>query len=324
MTAVLGDKFGGDERIIALDWRSAPPAWARQGVVAVGNFDGVHRGHAALIGQASNLALAVNGPVVAITFNPHPLQLLAPERFQPALTTADDRAHLLRAARVDAVAVLKTDAELLNLSPEAFFQEVLIQRFQAKGIVEGFNFRFGHDRAGSVDLLRELCERSGIPFRVVEPFALGATTVSSSKVRDALMAGDVSGARTLLGRSYSLRGIVGTGAKRGRTIGFPTANLEHVETIVPRQGVYAVTVLVHGVGIKFDGAANVGPNPTFGENARKLEVHLLDFSGDLYGQSLTVWFHQRLRDTRRFNGPAELVEQMNRDVEEVRRLLPRV
>jgi riboflavin kinase/FMN adenylyltransferase len=312
MTAPHRSKFAEAAHI---DWRDPPPAEAQGGVVAVGNFDGVHLGHAALISQAREL----DSPVTAITFDPHPLKILAAERFQPPLTTAADRACFLREVGADAVVILRTTPDLLSLGPADFFQEILVKRFGARGIVEGFNFRFGRDRAGDLDLLRQLCAGQSMPLHVAEPFALNGVVVSSSRVRDALLAGDMVTAASLMGRQYLVRGVVGTGAKRGRTIGFPTANLEAIETLLPAEGVYAVRACVEDTN--FPGAANIGPNPTFGESARKIEVHLIGFSGDLYGKLLRVEFVERLRETRKFAGVDELVEQLRRDVEQARSLI---
>jgi riboflavin kinase / FMN adenylyltransferase len=185
-------------------------------------------------------------------------------------------------------------------------------------MVEGYNFRFGKDRAGSNDTLRTLCAAADIEFREVAAFTLDGRPVSSSRVRDALARGDVAGAADLLARPYRLSGVVGTGARRGRTIGFPTANLERIETLVPAEGVYAVSVTA-ATGV-FDGAAHIGANATFGEHVRTVEVHLLDFEGDLYGQVLAVDFMARLRGTHKFAGVEALVEQMRRDVAEARRI----
>lgn len=281
--------------------------------MAVGNFDGVHRGHAELVRQVRQLAETVGGPATIITFDPHPLQLLAPERFQPQLTTVDDRAMFLLNVGADAVGVLQTDAELLGLTPETFFSRILIDGFQAKGIVEGFNFRFGRNRAGSIDTLRDMCGRQKIPFRIVEPFEWNGVLVSSSRVRGALDAGEVRSAADLMNRRYSVIGLVVEGAKRGRTIGFPTANLDLVQTLLPKEGVYSVQA--HTSSGSFPAAANIGPNPTFGEHARKIEVHLIGFDGDLYGSNLRVEFVERLRETRKFANVGDLVEQMKRDIE---------
>jgi riboflavin kinase/FMN adenylyltransferase len=297
--------------------QSAPPA-VRGGFVAVGNFDGVHLGHASLIATARDIA-DPGGPVVALTFNPHPLALLSPERYMPPLTTMPERARVLQTIGVDHVAIMKTTHELLSLSPIEFFGGVLGQSLAARGVVEGFNFRFGRNREGSNQTLLGFCHDTGMKFREVSAFELDGKPVSSSRVRDAIVAGDVTAATTLLNRPYRITGTVVTGAKRGRTIGFPTANLEEVETLLPAVGVYAVRAMTT-MG-PFAGAANIGPNPTFGEDARKVEVHLLDFAGDLYGQSMSVDFVARLRDTQKFTSVLTLSEQMTRDVEQARRIL---
>lgn len=307
MTFGVQDKFG------VLEWRDDIPASVRGSVVSVGNFDGVHLGHCELIRRAGELATDIGRSVTIVTFDPHPLQLLAPERFQPQLTNLEDRVDFLLSNGAHAVVVIHTDRDLLNLTPHDFFRHILIKQLAAKGIVEGFNFRFGHDRSGSVDTMRDLCASERIPFRVVEPFMIDDVVVSSSRVRDALVAGDVRAATRWLNRAYAIRGTVIEGAKRGRTIGFPTANLGDVPTILPGEGVYAVRVSVDDT--LWPGAANIGPNPTFGDNARKIEIHLIGFVDDLYGRSLKVEFIQRLRETRKFNSVDELIAQMQLDVQ---------
>jgi riboflavin kinase/FMN adenylyltransferase len=304
--------------IDTFSWDQDPPAFARGGAVAIGNFDGVHRGHAALLTELRRAADGVEGPAVAVTFDPHPLQLLRPEQFLPLLTTPADRAELLTAYGADHVLLLRTTPELLRLTAEEFFTRVLLERLAARAVVEGPNFGFGRNREGNIDTLAELCERHGLTLTVAAPLLQGGVVVSSSRVRSALMQGDVRQAAELLGRPYLMRGVVGTGQRRGQALGFPTANLGQVPTVIPGDGVYAVRVL--HAGKVWPGAANVGPNPTFGESARKVEVHLIGFKGDLYGQPLAVDFVDRLRDTRPFGGVAELVEQLRRDVEQARKL----
>jgi riboflavin kinase/FMN adenylyltransferase len=284
----------------------------RNGAVAVGNFDGVHLGHAALVTELQRLARNVSGPAVCVTFDPHPIALLAPERLLPRLTTIADRVELLRSAGADAVVVLPTTHELLNLEPRQFLDTVLGNRLSAKAVVEGFNFRFGRDRAGSNEYLANWCRERNVEFAIVPPFQCNGVTVSSSRVRDALVKGDVAAASELLGRPYRLRGTVGVGAKRGQTLGFPTANLENPLTLVPGDGVYAARAILAD-GDAWPAAVNVGPNPTFGEQGRKVEAHLIGFSGDLYGQELAIDFVARLRETRRFANPDELVRQLNDD-----------
>ncbi|MBX9625328.1 MAG: bifunctional riboflavin kinase/FAD synthetase [Gemmataceae bacterium] len=296
-----------------LDWTGGPPPGFARGAVTVGNFDGVHRGHRELVAVAARWAKRVGGPAVAVTFDPPPYQVLVPDAPpRPPLTTLADRAELLHAAGADRVVVLRTTAELLGLPPEEFVSRVLVRLLGARAVVEGYDFRFGRGRAGDTAALRRLCAAAGIGFEEVPPLADGGEPVSSSRVRAAIVAGDVAKAAGLLGRPYRIAGTVVGGAKRGRTIGFPTANLGDVPTVVPGTGVYAVRATADGA--TWPAAANVGPNPTFGEDTRKIEAHLIDFAGDLYGQGMTVEFVQKLRDTRPFAGPAELVEQLRRDV----------
>jgi len=251
----------------------------------------------------------------------HPLQLLRPDQFQPLLTTATDRADLLRACGADHVLLLRTTAAFLRLSAAEFFHQVLQERLAAQAVVEGVNFGFGRNRDGTIETLSSLCRQARIALTIVPPVLLDGQPVSSSRIRNALERGAVREAADLLNRPYRLRGTVGSGRQRGRTIGFPTANLEGVETLLPGDGVYAVRV--HRGDVTWPGAANIGPNPTFGESARKVEVHLIGFQGDLLGQTLVVDFLERLRDTRPFASVAELVGQLHRDVEDARRILVR-
>jgi riboflavin kinase / FMN adenylyltransferase len=304
---------------VHLDWSEYPPQPLTGGAVTIGNFDGVHRGHQALVATTRSLAERVGGPAVVVTFDPPPHQVLHPGSERPPLTTIPQRAELLHALGADHVVVLRTSLSLLALSPEAVFEDLLARQIGAQGIVEGYDFRFGRGRAGTNDTLRELCRAANIAFEEVPQLTLNGEPVSSSRVRSALEKGDVARGAALLNRNYQIEGLVIAGAKRGRTIGFPTANLGDVPTVLPGNGVYAVRARVEG-GV-WNAAANIGPNPTFGEDARKIEVHLIDFAGDLYGKSVFVEFVARLRDTRPFSGVAELVEQLRADVAAARQLL---
>ncbi|HEV3436530.1 MAG TPA: bifunctional riboflavin kinase/FAD synthetase, partial [Gemmata sp.] len=304
---------------VTLDWAAYPPPQFLGGAVTVGNFDGVHLGHRALVAAARAQADLLGGPAVAVTFDPPPHQLLYPGPIRPPLTTLSERAELLNAASADHVVILRTSPALLALSPEAFFEDVLVRQLGAKAVVEGPDFRFGRNRAGSNDMLRKLCIAVGIAFEEVSQLRYRGEPVSSSRVRAAILRGEVEFATELLARPYRITGTVVTGAKRGRTIGFPTANLSDVPTVLPGNGVYAVRAMVDEQ--KYPAAANIGPNPTFGEEAQKIEVHLIEFSGDLYGKSLAVEFIARLRDTRPFGGVAELVEQLNQDVAVAKRVV---
>jgi len=306
---------------VSLEWSAYPPPEFRGGVVTVGNFDAVHLGHQSLVAAARTLAGRVGGPAVVVTFNPTPHQVLHPDPGppRPPITTLTDRAELLQKAGADHVIILRTSPALLALSPEAFFEDLLVRQLGARGVVEGHDFRFGRGRAGTNDTLRALCAGAGFAFEEMAQLTYQNEPVSSSRVRAAIVGGELELATELLARPYRIAGTVVAGAKRGRTIGFPTANLDHVPTVLPGNGVYAVRAEVDGR--IWPAAANIGPNPTFGEDARKVEVHLIDFSGDLYGKAMSVEFIVRLRETKPFAGVTELTEQLKQDVEHASRVL---
>jgi riboflavin kinase/FMN adenylyltransferase len=258
-------------------------------------------------------AHAVGGPAVAVTLEPHPRALLQPDLVVPPLTTLADRVDWLHQMGADHVVILHTTAELLGLSASGFFTHVIQENLAPRVIVEGHNFGFGHGREGNVTTLEQMCAPAGIQLVVVGPVVIDGVEVSSSRIRAALLDGDIATATHLLGRPYRLHGTVIVGQQRGRSLGFPTANLGQIENLLPADGVYAVRALVDGKA--WAGAASLGPNPSFGENARKVETHLLDFQGDLYGQPLVLDFIQRLRDVRTFASLAELLVQIRQDVE---------
>lgn len=288
----------------------------RGGAVSIGNFDGVHRGHARIVEQVRSQAALLGGPSIVFTFDPHPVRLLRPEKVPPPLTWTDRKAELLSELGVDALVVYPTDEHLLSLEPAAFFHEIVVERLGARAIVEGPNFFFGKDRAGNIDVLRALCDEASITLQVVEPLVAGDAYVSSSRIRDLILAGDVRDAAGLLTRPYRIRGMVTHGSARGAKIGFPTANIDAIDTILPKIGVYA------GRAITSEGtwptAVNIGPNPTFGDDALKVEAHLIGYSESLYGQPLEVDFLARVRDTRGFASVEELQEQLKQDIEAAR------
>lgn len=299
------------------------PGRARGAYVTIGKFDGVHRGHVQLISELRRKAKAAGAPAMVVTFDPHPAALLRPEAAPVPLLWPDREFKLLKEAGADEVAVFRTGPWLLGLSAREFFDQVIINQFGTKGMVEGPNFFFGRDRAGDVRILGEWCAEAGIELEVAEPLLDGGVMVSSSRIRAALGEGDAAEARRLLGRPHRLRGIVSHGAGRGAGIGVPTANLVEVDTLIPADGVYAAIAYVPGSGSgeapqAWPAACNIGPNPTFGEQIRKVEAHLIDFQGDLYGQVVELDLLKRLRPTRAFAGLDDLLEQIHRDIDQTR------
>jgi len=289
----------------------------RGGAVAIGNFDGVHRGHARIAQRLIERAREVHGPAVVFTFDPHPVRILRPEAVPPPLTWTDRKAQLLAELGVDAVIAYPTDEAFLALSAEAFFDHVVRERLNARAMVEGPNFFFGHDRAGTTDVLRQLCDEVGIPLQIVEPLRAGDEFVSSSRIRRLVAAGEVAAARELLTGPYRIRGMVTHGVGRGAKIHYPTANVDAVDTLLPATGVYAGRVYVDA-GV-WPAAINIGPNPTFGEAVLKVEAHLIDFDESLYGCALEVDFLARLRDIHPFESVEALQEQLALDVEAARK-----
>ncbi|HEY0980752.1 bifunctional riboflavin kinase/FAD synthetase [Schlesneria sp.] len=288
------------------------PECYRGGIVSIGNFDGVHRGHQLMLRTLVSQARAAGVPAVVLTFDPHPIELLRPEAAPPRLTSMSYRAELLQKFGVDTVIVLPTTRQFLTLTAEEFFHSIVQTQLQACGLVEGPNFYFGRNREGNIDVLRQLCSRHQLTLEVVEPEIVNDKLVSSSVIRGLVNDGNVAEAGRLLGHLYRMEGTVVTGAQRGRTLGFPTANLAELETLAPANGVYAATTTIDGTS--WAAAVNIGPNPTFGEAARKIEVHLLDYSGDLYGRRIAISFVSRLRDICKFASANDLLQQLQADV----------
>lgn len=288
----------------------------RGGYASIGNFDGVHRGHQAMLNVLISRARSDNVPAVAVTFDPHPIALLKPDAAPPALTTIEHRAELLSRYGVDVTIALPTDRSFLALTAEEFFDTIVRAKLQARGLVEGPNFFFGRNRSGNITVLRSLCANHGLSFDVAPPVTVDEQLVSSSVIRSLLESGDVAHAVRLLGHHYRLSGKVGQGAQRGRTLGFPTANLTDVGTLVPMNGVYAGWAWVDGT--RHQAAIHIGPNPTFADSGRKIEVHLLDYSCDLYGQVLNVDFVDRVRDVQKFASVDDLRAQLTQDLQTVR------
>lgn len=285
------------------------PPELRGGAVSIGNFDGVHRGHALLVEKI--VSARGNAPAVVVTFDPHPACVLHPEKAPPPLTWLSRKARLLGKLGVDVVLAVHTDLDLLQWSAECFFKNVLCETLHARMVVEGFNFLFGCNRAGNVALLGDLCSRSGMKLEVVKPLTFNGEVVSSSFIRSLIAHGDVHTASKLLTAPYRVRGTVVHGLARGRTLGFPTANLVGIDTLLPSSGVYACMALVDGRA--WPAAVHIGPNITFQEHVPKVEAHMIGFSGDIYGQIVKLDFYERLRDIQTFSAPEKLVAQIHED-----------
>lgn len=294
------------------------PSELRGGAVTIGNFDGVHLGHARIVDRVLQKARELGGAALVFTFDPHPVRLLRPAHAPPPLTWTDRKAQLLADLGVDAVIAYPTDEQLLALSAQDFFDQIVREQLGARAMVEGPNFYFGRGRCGTIDVLRQLTDDAGISLDVVEPLVSGGDYVSSSRIRKLVAEGDVDQARALLTQPYRIRGMVVHGAGRGAKLGFGTANLDAIDTLLPGPGVYAGRGIVGNR--RFAAAINIGPNPTFGDGALKVEVHLAGWDGSpLYGQVVEVDFLKRLRDVRRFSGVEELTAQLKNDVDAARR-----
>lgn len=295
----------------------------RRTIVTVGTFDGVHRGHQAVLREIVRRARATGRASALVTFEPHPLTVVAPDRAPCLLTTPAEKRLLWPLFELDYVQVLPFTPALRETSPEEFVRRILVERLRVGELVIGHDHGFGKDRKGDVHVLRALGERAGFEVDVVGPVTGSrAEPISSSAVRRAVAEGDLARAAEGLGRPYTVLGTVERGAGRGRELGYPTANLalDHPDKCLPPDGIWAVWMELEGAPLP--GVAHLGPVPTYGDPVRRLEVHLLDWSGEpLYGARPAVEFVARLRGVERYAGAAALVEQMERDAADARALL---
>jgi riboflavin kinase/FMN adenylyltransferase len=298
------------------------PASVDATVLTVGAFDGVHCGHQDVLARLAARASESARASLLVTFDPHPREVLDPERAPALLTTREEKLALLEPTGLDYVAIVPFTAELARRSATEFVDDVLIERFRMVELLVGHDHAFGRGREGDLSLLRSLGASRGFRVDPVPPVMTDSgEAVSSTLVRRAIASHDLEGARSLLGRWYSLRGAVVAGAARGRLLGFPTINVEadSPRKLLPPDGVYAVQVV--GSRGRFDGMMNLGGRPTFGEERRTLEVHMFDVDGDFYGDRVDIAFVARLRDTVRFPNPDALVAQLHRDADAARRAL---
>ncbi len=312
--------FSGMKVIHGLDNIHSP---FKNAVVAVGNFDGVHLGHQAIFVAVREKAAAIDGTSVAITFEPHPVRVLNHREPPPVITLLDQKLELIEKQKIDAVVVIPFTHDFAAVTARAFVEDILVGKIGMKGIVIGRDYVFGKNRQGNVDYLKSAGLEFGFEVMVPHWVAMKKSLperVSSTRIREIIQQGDVAYAKNLLGRYYQLRGTVSEGRRRGgRQLGFPTANIQIDDELCPMQGVYAVTVEIEE-GL-FMGVANIGYSPTFDDHVFTVEVHILDFEGDLYGKPIRVNFIERIRDEKKFSGIDELAAQISRDIETGRNIL---
>jgi riboflavin kinase/FMN adenylyltransferase len=288
-------------------------------VVTLGNFDGVHLGHQKIFARVMEEAIKMDGEAVVITFEPHPLKVLSPEHCPPLLTPFRKKMMLIEESGIDTVLCIEFTTAFSQISPLAFMNNILVEKMRARKIIVGYNYHFGKDKGGDVETLKTVGKSFHVDVDVMEPLTIDGTVVSSSKIREFIKAGDVEKAAKLLGRDYPVIGNVVEGAKRGHTLGFPTANLAISEEVYPKAGVYAVDVLWNRQ--PFNGVANIGVNPTFQAAHSEMkanvsfEVYILDFDHTIYGDEIQVSFKKRIRDEVRFGSTADLIRQIQRDVQ---------
>jgi riboflavin kinase/FMN adenylyltransferase len=294
----------------------------RGGIVALGNFDGFHLGHQAVVGRAVALAQAEGRPAIVATFDPHPVRWFKPDVPPFRLTSLDQRQRLFAEAGADAMLVFRFGGELASVSAEDFITDRLISRLGAAGVVTGQDYIFGQGRRGTVAMLAELGRAHGMTVETVGPVVANNAPVSSSRIRQALQAGDCATATQLMTRPYTVQGVVQHGDKVGRSIGYPTANIDMADYLRPRYGIYAVRGRLAD-GRVLDGAANLGVRPTFNPPKELLEPYFFGFSGDLYGQEIEVELHSFIRTEAKFDSIEALKARMARDCDEAQAILSR-
>ncbi|RJR35122.1 MAG: bifunctional riboflavin kinase/FAD synthetase [Desulfobacteraceae bacterium] len=288
-------------------------------VLTIGNFDGVHKGHLALFDLVKKRAKAIGGQSVVMTFNPHPVKIIKGKG--PALITqTEQKLSLISKAGIDVILCIPFTDHFASISAEDFVRDILLKRIGIREVVVGYDYTFGRGRAGNVDLLQKMGKELGFQVHLVGPIHIDHTVVSSTSIRKLVGEGNLAEARMLLGRDYQIWGTVVKGANRGgKLLGFPTANIRPADELIPKRGVYVVTVEVEGE--VYGGVTNVGFNPTFGESSLSIETYIFEFSEDIVGKMIKIRFLQRLRDEKTFSGVKELTDQIALDVQEAKNLL---
>lgn len=286
----------------------------RNPVLTIGNFDGVHRGHLALFERVKQRARQLGGVSVVMTFQPHPMKIMKPDKAPPLITPTEQKLALIEQAAIDTIFCIRFDKSFAAISAEDFVADILVRKIGIKELVVGYDYTFGHKRMGNIDLLQRMGRDLGFQVIVVQPVFIGKRVVSSTSIRELIKAGELTDAKELLGRDYELTGTVVKGMNRGgRLLGFPTANLEIIDELIPREGVYAVKVLIDDH--MYYGVTNIGHNPTFGQEPLSIETHILNFSADLLGKKIKLDFIKRLRPEKTFKTIEDLSSQIHLDIE---------
>ncbi len=288
-------------------------------VITLGNFDGLHKGHQELIRMVIRRAQETGGKSLVVTFRPHPLKILAPEKCPPLISIYEEKIKLIKKLGIDVLVKIPFTKEFASMTPRDFVKNILSDLLGAKEIFVGYNYRFGKGREGTIESLKAFGREFGFVVQEVEQVSINGETISSTKIRDLLKEGDVEHAARLLGRHYAITGVVIKGDGRGRTIGFPTANIAPKHSIMPANGVYAVKISARDKC--YDGVANVGLRPTFDQKDFTLEAHIFDFNEDLYGEEISICFIRRIREEKKFLNVEALIKQINADIETAKNIL---
>lgn len=286
--------------------------------VTIGIFDGVHLGHQKILKILKNMA-GTGGKTVLLTFYPHPVKFFNPKGRFYELSTVEKKIELVKPFGINFFVIVPFGEDIANMGAEDFVSDILVKRFRLRGLVVGYDFFFGRNRLGDTKMLKRMGEAFGFVTEVIEPVSFMGSIVSSTRIRELILSGKVKEAALFLGRPFDVCGKIVHGAGRGRRLGFPTANIDFRSDLIPLPGVYAVMVGLGGS--RYMGLTNVGFNPTFGEKTLRVEVYILDFSEDIYGEEISLYFIDRIRDERKFASAEDLVAQMKRDVKRGRKIL---
>jgi len=288
-------------------------------VLTIGNFDGVHRGHLALFDRVKARARLIQGQSAVMTFEPHPIKVMKPGNGPPLITMIDQKLELISAAGIDVIFCLPFTKQFAAISAQSFVRSILLEKIGMKELVVGYDYAFGHQREGDIKLLKAMGRTLGFAVHEVKPIHIKNKLVSSTSIRKLIQEGNLGEAKALLGRDYQISGTVVRGKSRGgKLLGFPTANLELIDELTPKSGVYAVTVLMNGKTYK--GVTNIGFNPTFVNGVLSVETHILDFSEDVLGKSIKINFTQRLREEKKYASIHELADQIGLDIAQARKI----